>query len=70
MASFFHSCSSWSAMRRVFTAVASAFRYCATAAAKSGDDTTARPCPAATWAPSSTSSRTTGPEMGASTWVL
>ena len=42
----------------------------AMSAAKSGDETSAIGWPAVTRAPSSTSTRITGPEMGASTWVL
>src|SRR5216684_3998040 len=56
-------------MRRAFRAVASAFRRALTAAAKSGDATTASDSPRVTRLPIPTRIRDTGPEIGESTCV-
>ncbi len=69
IASFLKSCSSRLATRRAFFAVASALRSALTSVAKSGEATVASVWPRATRAPTCTSSRATGPEIGASTWV-
>jgi len=56
-------------MRRALRAVASAFRSALTAAAKSGEETTASASPRLTRLPTPARMRESGPEIGESTCV-